>query len=70
MNRRDNIDKQMRKLEKSEEKAVKILNKQHRDLLKLIGENDKMIENRLNKGTPQETKLETEIEKLERVRKI
>ena len=64
----DNIDKQIRKIEKSEEKAVKILNKQHRDLSKALEDNEKLIEQKLEKGTPTELKLEAEIEKLEKVR--
>ena len=59
----DNIDKQIRKIEKSEDKAIKILNKQHRDLSKTLDANERLIEQKLDKGTPVELKLEAEIEK-------
>ncbi|TRY61880.1 hypothetical protein TCAL_03174 [Tigriopus californicus] len=59
-----NLDKQMRKIEKSQEKAVKILTKQRRDLTKAIQDNEKLIEQHMAKGTPAEIKLESEIEKL------
>lgn len=67
MNRRDNIDKQIRKIEKSEEKALKILSKQRRDLSKALDENEKIITQKLGKGTPAELKLEAEIDKLTKV---
>lgn len=62
-----NLEKRLRKIEKSEDKAIKILNKRKKDLLKAIEENDKLIEQRLNKGTPAELKIEQEIEKLTKV---
>eukprot|EP00095_Tigriopus_kingsejongensis_P006704 maker-scaffold25_size650667-snap-gene-3.24 protein:Tk06704 transcript:maker-scaffold25_size650667-snap-gene-3.24-mRNA-1 annotation:"hypothetical protein TRIADDRAFT_21397" len=65
MNRRGgNLEKQMRKIERSEEKSAKLLTKQRRDLAKLIQDNDKLIEQQLAKGTPAELKLESEIEKM------
>lgn len=59
-----NLDKQMRKIEKREEKAVKVLTQQRRDLIKAIQDNEKLIEQHMAKGTPAEIKLENEIEKL------
>lgn len=62
-----NLDKQMRKIEKREEKAVKVLTQQRRDLIKAIQDNEKLIEQHMAKGTPAEIKLENEIEKLAKV---
>lgn len=67
MSRRDNIEKRIRKIEKSEEKARKILIKQRRELLKALDDNEKLIDQKLNKAWPQEVKIEAEIEKLTKV---
>jgi low affinity Fe/Cu permease len=69
MSRKD-IDKRLRKIEKGEEKALKILSKQRKELLRALEENEKMIGQRLNKGTPAELKVEAEIEKLTQVKII
>ncbi len=66
---RSNLDKVLRRIEKSEEKSLKILFKQRKDLLKALEDNERLIESRLNRGaTPQEVKLEQEIDKLTKVR--
>lgn len=67
MAKADNIEKQIKKIEKSEEKNIKILNKQHKALTKALDDNERLIEQKLDKGTPAELKLEAEIEKLEKV---
>ncbi|CAB4059942.1 unnamed protein product [Lepeophtheirus salmonis] len=64
MNRLSGLEKRMRKIEKNEDKAVKILNKQKKELLKAIDENEKIIQQKLAKTAPAEIKLELELEKL------
>ena len=61
------ITKRLRKIEKSEEKALKILCKQRKDLIKALEDTDKLIIKKIDKGTPEEAKLEAEIEKLAQV---
>ena len=65
--RDDGVEKRLKKIEKSEDKAIKSLTKRRKDLSKAIEENDKLIDTRLNKGTPAEIKLENEIAKLKNV---
>ena len=64
----NNLEKRLKKISRSEEKAGKILNKQRKDLIKAIEENEKLIDQRLSKGTPSEVKLDQEIEKLTKVK--
>ena len=59
--------KLLKKIEKSEEKSLKILNQQKRDLVKAIERNEVAIEQKLTKGTPAEVKVEAEIDKLTKV---
>jgi len=77
---RENLNKVLRRIEKSEEKGLKLLAKQRKDLLKALEDNGRLIEasggggggggGRRNSGvTKEEAKLEAEAEKLARVRK-
>ena len=43
------------------------LQKQHKELSRALDDNERMIDNRINKDTPQDVKLEAEIEKLAKV---
>ena len=62
-----NSDKKLlKKIEKAEEKSLKLLDQQKRDLDKAIARNDAIIEAKLAKGTPAENKVEAEINKLRR----
>ena len=63
----DLVDKAMRRAEKEEEKMARSLQKQHKELAKALEKNERLIEASLGKATPQEQKLNAEIEKLERV---
>ena len=62
-----NVEKRIRKIEKTEEKSLKILYKQKKDLVKALQENEKVIEVKVSKGSPQEEKMEQEIYKLTKV---
>ncbi len=65
---RNNLDKVLKRIEKSEEKSLKILFKQRKDLLKALEDNERLIETKLTRGaSPQENKLEQEIDKLTKV---
>ncbi len=65
---RNNIDKVLKRIEKGEEKSLKILFKQRKDLLKALEDNERLIETKLTRGAnAQENKVEQEIEKLTRV---
>lgn len=68
MSKKDNIERRLRKIEKEEAKATKMLSKRRMDLAKALEDNDRMIEQAVTRGkTNAELKLETEIEKLSRV---
>eukprot|EP00096_Caligus_rogercresseyi_P004546 TRINITY_DN18870_c0_g1_i1.p2 TRINITY_DN18870_c0_g1~~TRINITY_DN18870_c0_g1_i1.p2 ORF type:complete len:157 (-),score=45.88 TRINITY_DN18870_c0_g1_i1:1504-1974(-) len=64
MNRLNGLEKIMKKIEKNDDKTVKILNKQKKELLKALEENEKLIQQRLGKSAPTEIKLDLELERL------
>ncbi len=70
MSRKDHIDRRLRKIEKSENKALKMLYKQRKELDRAIDDNQKLIDQKLSRGTPAENKIEAEVEKLEAVSNI
>ncbi len=69
MSKKDNIERRLRKIEKEEAKATKLLSKRRRDLAKALDDNERMVEQAVARGkSPAEAKLESDIEKLARVR--
>ena len=58
------VERRLRKISKQEAASLKLLEKQEEELARAVEENQRIVEERLAKESPQEIKIKEEMEKL------